>query len=130
MSNTHNNTALSVINAGLVIAGITMLVQGTKLSLWASSTSQSGQGTLAGQQFVGEAKLLQGILRPAAPATSSMGPELALGMLLILLGCALHALLVLRNQKPLNTSVTHKVDSRDLGGIRRYMEVFWIDIRK
>lgn len=133
MSNTQNHTALSVVNASLVLAGMILLTEGARGFLQADALMpQSGVGAVMTQrQYVaGETMLMQGVLHSAAPSAAHMGPELALGMLLVLLGCSLHALLVVQNQKPFGTSIKHKVDSRDLGGIRRYMEVFWVDIRK
>ncbi|PIQ76087.1 hypothetical protein COU78_05820 [Candidatus Peregrinibacteria bacterium CG10_big_fil_rev_8_21_14_0_10_49_24] len=133
MSNTQNHTALSVVNAGLVIAGMIMLSESARGILQADTLIPlNSQGAVVqGERYVtGESMITQGTFHAAAPAIPHMGPELAIGMLLVLLGCSLHALLVVQNQKPLGTNLKHKVDSRELGGIRRYMEVFWIDLHK
>jgi len=132
MSNKPQNTILNVINASLLIAGIASLVVGTKEALRASLLPQSGQGALAGYaEPTGELFFAQGVsLHPAATVMPNMGPLLALGMFLILLGCTIHALFVLQKQDPTPVSIKRKVNGKDLHPIRQYLEVFWIDLRK
>ena len=132
MSNTNKNPIISILNALLVLAGIASLIAGTNQSTQANLLTTSGQGAVAEQSApVGEQFLTQGIsLHPAAVAIPNMAPMLALGMLLILLGCTLHALLVLKNPKTEHTGIKKKVDGKDLNTIRQYLEIFWVDLRK
>jgi len=132
MPNKQRNPILSVLNALLVVAGILSLIVGTQEALQATLLLQTGQGAIAGQSAPsGEQFLMQGIsLHPAAAVVPSMGPMLALGMLLILLGCTLHALFVLRNQKPETVELKRKINGKDLHPILQYLEIFWIGRRK
>ncbi|HLD32671.1 MAG TPA: hypothetical protein VJB10_03740 [Candidatus Peribacteraceae bacterium] len=132
MPNKQQNPILSVLNALLVLAGILSLIVGTQEALQATLLLRTGQGAIAGQSAPsGEQLLTQEIsLHPAAAVVPNMGPMLALGMLLILLGCTLHALFVLRNQKPEAVGLKRKIDGKDLHPILQYLEIFWIDRRK
>ena len=123
---------MSVLNALLVVAGILSLIVGTQEALQATLLLRTGQGAIAGQSAPsGEQLLTQEIsLHPAAAVVPNMGPMLALGMLLILLGLTLHALVVLRNQKPETVGLKRKIDGKDLHPILQYLEIFWIDRRK
>ena len=132
MPNKQQNPILSVLNALLVLAGILSLIVGTEEALQATLLFQTGQGAIAGQPVPsGDQFFVQGIsLHPAAAVVPNMGPMLALGMLLILLGLTLHALVVLRNQKPETVGLKRKIDGKDLHPILQYLEIFWIDRRK
>lgn len=129
MSNTHKHTVLSYLNASLVLAGLGLLSAGSKHTLRAQLWPQSGQGALAGQApevAVGRHELWQGVAHAAAPAAADLGPLLLLGMLLILLGCFLHALLVLKNERPLPVQMKRKIGREDTNVIQEYLEIFWI----
>ena len=131
MSNKQQNGIVVALNVSLAIAGIASLIVGTSQSLQASTLPQSGQGTIASEVVTtGEHAFAQGTLHAAAPAVPNMGPLLILGMLMILLGCSFHPLLVIRNQAPAPSEVKKKIDGKNLNPIRRYLEIFWIDLRK
>ena len=123
---------MSVLNALLVVAGILSLIVGTQEALQATLLFQTGQGAIAGQSAPsGEQFLTQGIsLHPAAAVVPNMGPMLALGMLLILLGCTLHALVVLKNQKSEPAGLEQKTDTKDPHVVRQYLGVFFVGRRK
>lgn len=132
MPSKKQNPILSTLNALLVLAGILSLIVGTQEALQAALLPRTGQGAIAGQAVPsGEQILAQGILmHPAAAVVPNMGPMLALGMLLILLGCTLHALFVLRNQKPEAVELKRKIGGQDLHPILQYLEIFWVGRKK
>jgi len=131
MSNKQKSGIIVALNASLVIAGIASLIVGTSQSLQASTLPPTGQGTIATQIEVNEGhSLAQGTLHAAPLAEPNMAPLLVLGMLMILLGCSFHALLVIRNQTPTPVEVKRKINRKDLNPIRRYLEIFWVDLRK
>ena len=132
MPKKQKNSILSALNTLLVIAGIASLIVGTQDAMQANVLPHSGQGAIAGQPAPsGEQFLTQGIsLHPAAAVIPNMSPILALGMLLIMLGCSIHALFVLKNQKPTTVGLRRKVDGNDLNPIRQYLEIFWVSRRK
>ncbi|PIR52815.1 hypothetical protein COU76_04690 [Candidatus Peregrinibacteria bacterium CG10_big_fil_rev_8_21_14_0_10_49_10] len=130
MSNTQPNPIISLVNGCLVIAGIASLIAGTSQGLRADITPYSGPGSVAlsvpaqGQAFV------QGSVHYAALTEQTQGGLVALGMLLILLGCSLHALFIIRNQKAHPVPLRRKVNARDLHPVRQYLDIFWVDLRK
>tara|TARA_Y100000310_G_scaffold161351_1_gene161231 strand:+ start:877 stop:1248 length:372 start_codon:yes stop_codon:yes gene_type:complete len=123
MSNTHSNNIVNVLNGTLVVAGIASLVAGTSQKLQADLLPYSGQGTLAGAAPSQGHQLVQGTLHYATIAEPNMGPLVALGMLLILLGCSIHALFVIRNQE------AHLAVPKSKS-LRKCVRIFRLDLRR
>src|SRR3989344_4341466 len=132
MPNKQRNPILSVLSALLVAAGLLSLVVARQEALQATLLLQTGQGAIVGQSAPsGEQLLTQGIsLHPAAAVVPNMGPMLALGMLLILLSCALHALLVCKNQKPEPVGLEKKTETKAPPVARQYLGIFFVGRRK
>ena len=117
-----------------MLTGIAILALAPKESSFANEMV-SGPGTLleSSEFTLHQAGpiLVQGPLHAAA-VPPSIAWQMILGMLLIFLGFGLHALFVVRNEKPLRSPGLPKrrIDRSDLGGNRGYLEVFWIGRRQ
>ncbi|TSC59806.1 MAG: hypothetical protein Greene041662_377 [Candidatus Peregrinibacteria bacterium Greene0416_62] len=139
MSNTHPSidfSLLQIIAAGSILMGLTLLGLGGVGHLLGNL---SGQGTVAlvpAETVVGEiTAMIAATPHAAAPilagTSTAAGITIILGMILILSGLFLHALLLLRIRTERNVPVHGKERDRKTvergARMQRAIEVFWVE---
>ena len=139
MSNTHPSidfSLLQIIAAGSILMGLTMLGLGGVGHLLGDLTGQGAVTAIAAEETAGViTTTIAAAAHTAAPVlegtSTAAGITIILGMILILSGLLLHALLLLRMRAE-RTVPVHGVERRretvDRGArMQRAIEVFWVE---
>jgi hypothetical protein len=128
---THHGTTLQILTAGAILMGLTLLGLGGLAHLTGQVT---GQGAISAMQKIPPATIVQAT-HAAAPiiedTSTTAGLTIVLGMLLILIGLALHALLLLRlhaeKTVPVHSKVRGEKNVPRSARAQRSIEVFWVE---
>ncbi|OGJ56460.1 hypothetical protein A3D88_03730 [Candidatus Peribacteria bacterium RIFCSPHIGHO2_02_FULL_52_16] len=98
--NDHLSAGLHYTTVSFLVAGILMLTSASHTVIFARS---SGQGSSVIESISGEAKLIAAEGHSAAlpeKPIKSAARDLAIGSILVFIGFLFHALLVIRNERP------------------------------
>lgn len=137
---TQNALFGKLVSGSFLVAGMVLLIATSAQTMHAESLeklSNDGAQIIALDYSRGIDTSVQHTLRPAAPhvitSTSTTGStvQIILGMLLVLIGFCIHALLIMRNERPVPVRIVNTDKSRETGSvIRRALEVYWVEKRK
>ncbi len=121
MTNTHTLVA-KLLTSVLMVGGIALCLSGTSGFLNAQLTG--GGSTIMDTQTGGDPMIVGGDLavHAAAPQKSN-GVQIVLGMLLFMLGFGLHALFIMKNERPVHVT---GIKNRKGGLKKEYTDFFWI----
>ncbi|OGJ61067.1 hypothetical protein A3C37_03315 [Candidatus Peribacteria bacterium RIFCSPHIGHO2_02_FULL_53_20] len=140
MSNTHkihDFTLLQIIAAGSILMGLTMLGLGGVGHLLGNLTGQGSVTSVTAEETAGviAPAMIAAAPHAAAPVlegtSTAAGITIILGMILILSGLMLHALLLLRMGTERSVPVHVKERRRETvergARMQRAIEVFWVE---
>ena len=122
--NTHTNRVTDIITTAMVVAGGLIAAFAPQSEATQAQITHQGSLNTSALHSASNPPFEQSIVE-----REDVGPQLALGMLLVLLGFVLHALFVLRHEKPVtNTKLPPRtIDGKDLTVHQKYFESFWIE---
>jgi hypothetical protein len=139
MSNTqkiYNFSLLQILAAGSILMGLTMLGLGGVGHLLGNLTGQGATTLVAAEETTGViAPTIAAVSHAAAPVlvgtSTAAGITIILGMILILSGLMLHALLLLRigteRNVPIHVKERHRETVERGARMQRAIEVFWVE---
>lgn len=139
MSKTHPNTdftLLQILAAGSIVMGLTMLGLGGLGHLLGNITGQGTVTMMPAEETAGETTLtIAAAPHAAVPilegTSTAAGITIILGMIFILCGLLLHALLCLRMRTERTVPVHAKERRRETvkrgARMQRAIEVFWVE---
>ncbi|MDD5470163.1 MAG: hypothetical protein PHO92_05205 [Candidatus Peribacteraceae bacterium] len=118
MSNTHK--LLRFARSSCFVAGMLLLIVAAKQQTWAQEIAAvTGQGAL----------IFEHADLHAAPATlwSGFTSQMLIGVLLLLAGFALHALIVVRRDRPVRVHAARR--ERQRSAPAEQLNVYWMHVR-
>jgi len=120
--NDHLSAGLHYATVSFLVAGILMLTSASQTALFAQS---SGQGSTVIESISSEAGLIAAEGHSAAlpeKPMKSAAQDLAIGSILVFIGFLFHALLVIRNERPVPVRAVAKKPRI------RIRELYWMEI--
>ncbi|MDA1208744.1 MAG: hypothetical protein O2904_01785 [bacterium] len=125
MLHTYSHPLLDLTNSALLVVGIVLMATGVSQTIQAKEAVPTvAQGSFVHQTHLDTvAVTLQPSTFHAAPYVPAvdMSLQLILGMVLVLLGCGIHAVLILQKE---TYSIMHKKKKKT--SAKQWFEVFWI----
>lgn len=138
MSNTHTTPFEKCISYSFLIAGMVTLIVASQQALYAQELTRLTAGGAYTTNFEQEVELSGSQLAIAAPVQlhaaaaqqpASASAQLIIGMILVLFGFFVHAMMVMRHERPIRVHAAPRPRQPKRLPFEYYLEEYWLEHR-